>query len=162
MAKVALIIPVVYDESKTDSEALAVGFDKLLKTVWGMAGADFCDDYGKTTPGEFYVSTQNPDHVHKPDLTTGIEDDAHMLDDSNTELIMRIKEEGYGVSVAAEARDGTHIGEVVLDYHDNKLRGLVYEALKDEPVVSHWLCDDVYNAIRKTTNAEDQKENEEG
>jgi hypothetical protein len=51
MRKAMLMIPVYYDEDKTDGEALASAFDTLLETVMSTPG--ILDEYANPDVGEF-------------------------------------------------------------------------------------------------------------
>ena len=78
------------------------------------------------------------------DLTIEVADDAG----EGLPLRMRVRGDGCGVSVEALNDHGQPLGGVALDYHGNRLQGLVDIGWDNEPAVIHPICADV-SAARK-------------
>jgi hypothetical protein len=85
------------------------------------------------------------------DLTVELPDDAG----EGSPLTMRVRGDGCGISVEALNDHGQPLGGVILDYHGNRLQGLVDVGWDNEPAVIHSICNDV-SAARK----EDLREEE--
>lgn len=83
-----------------------------------------------------------------------VDDDARLTDEVlPLPLTVQVKQGNYGINVCALGERGQALGEVVLDYHDNKLRGLIYLPDRDEPAVNFLLCEDVDAAREKVEEA---------
>jgi hypothetical protein len=99
------------------------------------------------------------------DLTIDVADDAGKAEP----LRMRVRGDGCGISVEALNDHGQLLGGVSLDYHGNRLQGLVDAGWDNEPVVIHPICNEVATARKEDLrheedhterggNAEDAKE----
>lgn len=144
LKRATLCVGVHYDDENTDPEALASALDSLLGTALSTPG--ILDDYGAVHFEEFY-STQ--DYAGNYMHTVNVLDQAHEKVES---LPMRIEEDGCGVALRAikPGTDETLGGTVILDYHDNRLRVVVFTADdEDNPIVSYVLVDDVSKALKK-------------
>ena len=53
----------------------------------------------------------------------------------------------FGVDLLALNAFGERFAAVSMDYFDNRIRALAWEAFDDEPVSAHVVCEDVRNAV---------------
>lgn len=76
-------------------------------------------------------------------LNVCVNDDARP---SHQPLRIIVKEDGYGVATIVYSHDDVMIGSVVMDYHDNQLKALVYRHGSkdpDQPEFVHLLSENV-------------------
>jgi hypothetical protein len=85
------------------------------------------------------------------DLSVEVADDAG----EGRPLVMRVRTDGYGISVEALNDHGQPLGGVGLDYHGNRLQGLVDVGWDNEPAVIHPICADVATARREDLRVEE-------
>ena len=69
-------------------------------------------------------------------------------------LRMRVRGDGCGISVEALNDHGQPLGGVGLDYHGNRLQGLVDVGWDNEPAVIHPICADVALARKEDLSEE--------
>jgi hypothetical protein len=84
------------------------------------------------------------------DLTVEVADDAG----EGPPLTMRVRGDGYGISVEVLNDHGQPLGGVALDYHGNRLQGLVDVGWDNEPAVIHPICTDVTAARKEDLHQE--------
>ena len=85
------------------------------------------------------------------DLSVEVADDAG----EGTPLTMRVRTDGYGISLEALNDHGQPLGGVGLDYHGNRLQGLVDVGWDNEPAVIHPICNDVSAARKEDLSGEE-------
>lgn len=145
MARTVFTLHVDYDPKKTDPEALATALDRLLETALSTPG--ILEEYDDLTAHEFCPVT-----LANLDLAVEVPDEAG----EGGPLTMRVRGDGYGISVEALNDHGQPLGGVGLDYHSNRLQGLVDVGWDNEPAVIHPLCEDV-SAARKEDLRQEQR-----
>ena len=95
-------------------------------------------------------AARHPLTLANVDLTVAVPDDAG----EGEPLRMRVRGDGCGISVEALNDRGQPLGGVSLDYHGNRLQGLVDVGWDNEPAVIHPICNDVSTARKEDLREE--------
>jgi len=96
-----------------------------------------------------WSSANPPTSPTKTDRETKPLAGGHMTDEGNPSapsLPFKVTQETYGISVVALDDTGHQLGEVLLDYHGNRLACMCYHPDIDDVVSTTVFCDDVKKA----------------
>lgn len=134
MAKTVLMIVVEYDDKRTDPESIASAVDQVIECGLLSLRDELTADYGETLIGKTYPSTQNPDHIHKPDIWFEQEDETDFQPSVGPPIRIGMAERVSGAEIDLNiAANNQALGTVRVDYFADKLQVCIYTPDDDEP-----------------------------